>query len=32
MIQDDKSIHILRKSIGSFLDGGPDDQFGQADD
>ncbi|GJN22727.1 hypothetical protein PR202_gb10322 [Eleusine coracana subsp. coracana] len=30
MKQDDKSIHILRKSIGSFLD--PDDQFGQDDD
>ncbi|TVU44010.1 hypothetical protein EJB05_03434, partial [Eragrostis curvula] len=32
MKQDDKSIHILRKSIGSFLDDGPDDQFGQDDD
>ncbi|XP_062214038.1 uncharacterized protein LOC133915051 [Phragmites australis] len=32
MKQDDKSIHILRKSIGSFLDCGPDDQFGQDDD
>ncbi|KAJ1292804.1 hypothetical protein BS78_01G018200 [Paspalum vaginatum] len=32
MKQDDKSIHILRKSIGSFLSGDPDDQFGQDDD
>jgi len=32
MKQDDKSIHILRKSIGSFLGGDADDQFGQDDD
>jgi len=32
MEQDDKSIHILRKSIGSFLGGDADDQFGQDDD
>ncbi|EER90561.1 hypothetical protein BDA96_01G021500 [Sorghum bicolor] len=32
MKQDDKSIHILRKSIGSFLSGDPDDQSGQDDD
>ncbi|KAF8779176.1 hypothetical protein HU200_002852 [Digitaria exilis] len=32
MKQDDKSIDILRKSIGSFLGGDADDQFGQDDD
>ncbi|KAF8757449.1 hypothetical protein HU200_010969 [Digitaria exilis] len=32
MKQDDKSIDILRKSIGSFLGGDVDDQFGQDDD
>ncbi|CAN6286243.1 unnamed protein product [Urochloa humidicola] len=32
MKQDDKSIDILRKSIGSFLGGGADDQFCQDDD
>ncbi|KAL6636557.1 hypothetical protein ACP70R_024129 [Stipagrostis hirtigluma subsp. patula] len=32
MKQDDKSIINLRKSLGSFLDCDPDDQFGQDDD
>ncbi|KAL6893739.1 hypothetical protein ACP4OV_007837 [Aristida adscensionis] len=32
MKQDDKSILNLRKSLGSFLDCGGDDQFGQDDD